>query len=65
MIQNNVTVNSTSSGVRQIWVQILALPLPSSVTVDKLLNLRMPQFPHQQIGCWRIKRNTERELHDT
>lgn len=39
-------VSSSSSGIRHTWVQILALPLPSRVTLGKLFNLFMPQFPH-------------------
>lgn len=31
-----------------VWVQILALPLISCVTLDKLLHLSGPQYPHLQ-----------------
>lgn len=30
------------------WVQILALPIISCVTLDRLLNPSGPQFPHLQ-----------------
>ena len=33
-------------GGQQIWVQVLALPLPSVVTWDNLLSLPKPSLPH-------------------
>lgn len=32
------------------WVQTLALPLASCVSLGKLLNCSEPQFPHQETG---------------
>lgn len=29
-----------------IWLQVSSLPLTGGVTLDKLLNLSMPQFSH-------------------
>ena len=33
-----------------IWLQILALLLISCVTLGKVLNFSVPQFPHWEIG---------------
>lgn len=44
--QKRVEVQSIGSGVRQTWVQILALLLLSCANLGKLFSLFVPWFPH-------------------
>ena len=42
--------NVLNAAVWFFWVQTLALPLASCVSLGKLLNCSEPQFPHQETG---------------
>lgn len=42
---HSIVVISSDAGAKTVWFQILALPLISSVTLDKLFNLFVPHFP--------------------
>lgn len=45
LVSLSVQCEEWALGIRKVWVQILALPQPSCVTLGKSLNFSGPQFP--------------------
>lgn len=48
--RKGLTYTGELSRVMSAWVQILALPLTICMTLSKVLNLSVPQFPDLQMG---------------